>query len=145
MPASVAASISPEDLADGRKLIDGKTIRTIVQQNLTASSGLVALAGGGLSASTPVVLSYISEFTTVASANDSCALPPAIQGLEYEIVNSGAQTLRVYCNAANPANAGAADNIVAAGGANSTYVSVPANAVGVFSATALGRWKSQNQ
>jgi hypothetical protein len=149
MPASLAASLNVADLVPGSHLVDGSTLATIVKFNMTATTGLVALAGGGLSGLTPVVQTYINEFTTVASANDSCALPPCIQGMEYTIVNSGAQNLRVYCQVGNPNNLSAAgaplaDNIVSAGGANSTFVAIPPNGTGVFSAVALGRWKSQN-
>jgi hypothetical protein len=145
MPSSFTASLNPADLAPGPHLIDGATLVALVKNTLTALGNQAALAGGGLSANTPILSAYITEFTTVASANDSCALPNGLAGLEYEVVNSGAQTLRVYCQTANPNNAGAADNIVSQGGVNSTYIAVPANAVGVFSCTTLGRWKSQNQ
>ncbi len=145
MPASVAASINPADMVPGEHLIDGSTIAMMIKQNLTGTTGLTALAGGGLSANTPIIQGYISEFTTVATTNDSCTLPPAVAGLEYEIVNSGAQTLRVYCQTANPNNAGAADTIIPLAGGTATYTAIPANAVGIFSAVGLGRWKSQNQ
>ena len=150
MPSAYVGTLNPNDTQPGQRLIDGGTIKSMVQQSLTATTGVTALAGGGLSGSTPVVSTYITEVTTTASANDSIALPNAVQGLEYEIVNSGAQNLRVYCQTANQNNISAtgavlADTIIPLAGGTATYVTIPANAIGIFSAVRLGYWKSQNQ
>ena len=149
MPGSFQASLNSADLQGGEHLIDGNTVSAIVKQSISGQSSLTALAGGGLSANTPVCSLYINEFTTVASANDSCQLPLAIAGVEVTVINSGAQNLRVYANNGNPNNLNAsgtpiADNIVALGGGNNTYVTLAANAFGVFSCPVLGKWKSQN-
>ena len=141
--------INPLDLQSGKQLIDGATIAALVKQNNTGVTSQVALAGGGYAGATPVNY-YITEFTTVASANDSCVLPLALSGIEVTVINSGAQNLRIYCNNANPNNLNAAgspiaDTIIAlAGGAGVTYVTLPAAGFAVFSCSGVGRWKSQN-
>lgn len=145
---SFAGTLNANDLSPGAKLIDGGTLAAMVKQVASGQGGLTALAGGGIVGAT-LIQAYISEFTVVASGNDSALLPPALSGLEYEIVNSGASTLRVYCSNGNPNNLSAgvaqADNIVNLAGGNATFIAIPANAVGVFSCATLGRWKSQNQ
>ena len=150
MPQSISGLYSAADLQPGEHYIDGATIKLIINQDQSAQSGLVALAGGG-SVGAPILSQYISEFTTVAHANDSCLLPYALAGAEIEIINSGAQNLRVYAQTANPNNLSSAglsiaDYIVPLGGTPTvTFVTIAPNAIGVFSCTALGRWKSQNQ
>src|ERR1700753_3431115 len=130
----------------GQQLIDGQDILTLNQLSNSGKGGLTALAGGGLSAATPLAPAYINEFTVVASANDSCVVPPAIAGLEVTIINSGAQNLRVYCQNSNPGNGGAADTIIPeAGGAGVAFITVSAAGIAVLSCAMVGRWKSQFQ
>jgi len=145
---SFSGLLNPNDLTPGPRLIDGSTIAALVQQNNTGNTGLTALAGGGYTGATPCS-NYINEFTTVASANDSAVLPSAIAGIEITVINSGAQNLRLYCSTGNQANLNAsgvaqADTIIPQGGGTATYITIPANGTAVMSATALGRWKSQN-
>jgi len=136
--------LNPLSLQPGLHLIDGQDVQQIVNQNNSGQGNLTAKAGGGLNGAVPAS-AYINEFTVVASANDSCVLPPAISGIEVTVINSGAQNLRVYANGANVANAGAADGIVPlAGGATQPYVTIAPAGCGVFSCPVVGRWKSQN-
>lgn len=140
---SVQGLISPLSLQPGPRLIDGADIATIIQTMASGKGGLTALAGGGLPGATPCT-AYINEFTTTATTNDSCVLPPAIPGLEVTVINSGAQTLRCYGNGNNPGNGNAADTIIPlAGGAGAAFIAIPAAAVSVFSCATIGRWKSQ--
>jgi hypothetical protein len=132
--------------SQGVGLQDGQDLVKIAQSTASGKGGLTALAGGA-QAGSPILSSYITEFTVVASANDSCQLPPALAGEEFTVINSGASNLKVYAalvNAGNPA--AVADTIIAlAGGAGVASVVIPPNAIGVFSCPTVGRWKSQNQ
>jgi hypothetical protein len=89
-------------------------------------------------------VTYIAEFTTVATNADSAVLPPAIGGNEITVINSGAASLRVWADQNNPNNGNVADTLVnAAGSSANGYVDIAANGYNVFSSTAIGRWKSQ--
>lgn len=150
MVASVSGLVDPTDLSPGKHLVDGNTLSTILKASSSGIGGLTALAGGGSVGATQIN-AYITEFTTVASANDSAIAPPALSGTEIEVINSGASNLRLYCqtsNANNPNAAGSpqADTIIPlAGGAGVGFITIAAGAVGVLSCATLGRWKSQNQ
>lgn len=149
MPAtSFQGTINPLDLQSGKQLIDGATIAALVKQNNTGLGAQVALAGGGYPGATQVN-AYITEFTTVASANDSCVLPLSLAGIEVKVINSGAQTLRIYCSTGNPNNLTAlgapiADAIIPLAGGSVAFIALPANGIAVFSCPTIGRWKSLN-
>jgi hypothetical protein len=144
--ASFIGTLTIENQGVG--LQDGQDLVKLAQANSSGKGGLTALAGGA-QAGSPVLNAYITEFTTVASANDSCQLPPALAGEEFTVINSGAANLKVYAalvNAGNPAVPAVADTIIAlAGGAGVGSVVIAPNAIGVFSCPTVGRWKSQNQ
>ncbi len=152
MPGVTSKSVLAllNNTSPGAQLLDGSDLATIVQATASGKGALIATPGGGVTVATKVTTS-ISEFTTVASANDSCVLGPAIAGAEYQVINSGAQNLRVYANPANLANPDANGNgqadliIAAAGGAGAAFITVAANATGDLICSTLGRWKSLNQ
>lgn len=152
MPGPTAKSVLGllNDTTPGYRLLDGSDLATIVSVIASGKSGLTALAGGG-SLNAPQISTFLTEFITVASANDSCMLPNAIAGLECQIINSGAQNLRVYANTTNDANLDASGNplpdtiIPLAGAPGVAFITVAANAAADVVCTALGRWKSLNQ
>ncbi len=76
-------------------------------------TGVVALAGGGLSAATPQLSYGLNEVDTCASDSDSVVMPPAIPGSQGTVVyNASGHTLAVFGAASNPSNANAADVII---------------------------------
>lgn len=146
MPTTVAGLFS--DLQSGARLLHGGDLKRVVDLVASAKTGITALAGGGQVGATQLS-AYINEVTTVATANDSVQLQPALAGMEVTVVNSGANALRVYAYPANPNNTiqGAPQNdaiVPLAGGATTNFVTVPAGGYANFLAMSLGRWKSQN-
>ena len=65
----------------GYRLIDGGDLLTLVNDLYSYQSGITALAGGGLSGA-PIMINNYSQIDTVATTNDSIALPPATPGTE---------------------------------------------------------------
>lgn len=89
-------------LISSRQLISGDHINHIGDLLTSFAGSLVALAGGGLSALTPVFNAAFNEVTTVATINDSYALPIAKVGLIITVTNSGAATMNIFANSALP-------------------------------------------
>lgn len=100
------------DFFGGPKLITGAQLSLLANTTCSAQANIVAIAGGGLSASTPVLNATFNSIDTVASANDSVALPAAIPGKFVTIANMGAQTLAVFAQTSNASNSGVADKII---------------------------------
>lgn len=100
------------DFFGGPKLITGAQLALLANTTCSAKAGIVALAGGTLTANTPVLNSTFNSVDTVASNNDSVALPAAIPGKFVSIANMGASTLAVFAQTSNVSNGGAADQIV---------------------------------
>jgi hypothetical protein len=61
----------------------------------TATTGIVARAGGLRPAATPL-RSAINHITVCATANDSVALPAAVGGQVIIVINTGAASAQVY-------------------------------------------------
>lgn len=150
MASSLLSTLNPGSTTPGFRLIDGSDIASIMQYFGSAKTGIVALAGGG-AVGAPALNAYINKVTVTASANDSVMLPPAIAGLEIQIINAGAQNLRVYCSTGNINNLTSggvpiADTIIAlAGGAGVGFITVAAAAVADLLCPLLGEWKSTVQ
>jgi hypothetical protein len=128
----------------GPSLIDGSDLRRFFDMVLGAQNGVVAKAGGGVAAATPLRNGF-NQIDTVATAADSVMLPPAIVGAWCWIYNDGAASMNVYNSQANPQNGGAADFIVAHG-VTTPSAGNAAQAVGVghtslFVCMQLGMWK----
>jgi hypothetical protein len=97
----------------------------------SAVDGLTALAGGA-QAGTPLQYA-INRFTTVASAADSCQLPPATVGREVIVINAAAaNALAVFPQTGEVINALAA---------NAAF-SLAANKVATFFCAVAGTWNS---
>lgn len=129
----------------GPQLVWGDDIALLLSLCGSSKGAQVAAAGGGAVNATKIA-AYITEFTTVATTNDSAILPPAIGGSEFTVINSGAQTLRLFCQTSNQANANAAaDAIITLAGSSVASIDVAANAVAVVSCATTGRYKSQVQ
>ena len=99
--------------------------------------GMTAKAGGGQAGATQID-SMFCVFQTVASANDSAQLPPAIaakRGLGIAVVNASTKPMQIY------AQNGSSDTINAIAG--STGVSQMPNSVVYYSVGAAGTWQAQ--
>jgi hypothetical protein len=79
-----------------RQLILGSDMNALFDMFTSFAGGLIALAGGGLSAKTPIFNAAYNEVDTVATAADSYALPPAKVGLCVTVTNSGAASMTVF-------------------------------------------------
>lgn len=74
------------------------------------ADGLTATAGGGQNGAAALT-TELSRVTTVATAGDSVALPPAIPGLMLVVTNHGANAMQVYGTGTDTIN----DNASASG------------------------------
>lgn len=98
-----------------------------------AYDGLTARAGGGQASATQ--LNYgINRLSTVATLNDSAALPPAIAGAQVIVINDGAAAAKIY--GVN----GGSDTID--GTAGSTGVTLTNNKRTTFECLTNGKWIS---
>jgi hypothetical protein len=101
-------------------------------QTFSSTDGLVAHAGGGQGAGTPIV-SMQNLFTTVASAGDSGLLPSAKVGMQIDVVNKTATSMNVFPASGETINGQAANTAVAVvGGAQGS--------VTVFFCGTAGQW-----
>lgn len=88
----------PQIFVDGFRLIDGTALNNaLATPTWQNSPAITALAGGGLSASTPSLVVGVNYLSAVASANDSVVLPKAVAGEVVYVKNSVATNARVYC------------------------------------------------
>lgn len=144
MPNSVLQQFN---FVSGLRLISGGDLIQLVNLLYFTESGLTAGAGGTQALALPLPAVSVAEISTVASANDSILLPPAVIGLEVTLINDGANSMQVFGVPSNPNNAGAGDTIAAA---NSTAQQATATGVAHASAAsftyicfAAGKWKQR--
>jgi len=110
-------------------------------------NGMIAFAGGGQIAATPITNSY-SRFVTVATTADSAVLPGAGPGLEYVVKNAAAtNSMNIFPAAASQGGfPGNGPNIPAGDKINSLAVNVAfALAAGKsvrFFCVAPGTWET---
>ena len=108
-----------------RQLLSGNWANAIsnLLTTTTGSTPITALAGGGLSAATPVLNNAFNELGVVANANDSVVLPLAKAGLKIGVINSGNQSAQIFANGTDTIN-GTAGNVgvALASGATAIYV-----------------------
>lgn len=125
----------------GDRLIDGGDLQQLVKFTASGGSGITALAGGGQPGAT-MLSQYISRVDTVASAGDSVQLPPAMTGMEVQVINNTATSLNIFPNANNPYS-GASDTTATL--ASSTYnanaQALAGNGVAIFVCAVSGQWK----
>lgn len=85
----------------------------VLQGGMNRRDNIVAFAGGG-KASATALTNTLNRIVTVASANDSVVLPPAIAGSEVTVINAGANTAAVFSKGTDTIgtnNAATADTI----------------------------------
>lgn len=129
----------------GLRLIDGgDLLNLLINTGADPRNSVKALAGGGQVGATQL-RGGLSNVITVASDNDSVALPVAIPGVICQIINTGGHSLQVFGNISNPNNAGAGDTIAAhnstAQTVTATGVAQPTANVGIYYCFATGQWK----
>lgn len=126
----------------GLRLIDGGDLSQFAAFNHQTTSGLTALAGGGLSSSTTKLNFGYNEVSTCATDSDSVVLPYALPGAEITVWNDTAHTLAVFARLANPDNNNVDDLIVPqnsdSGAASQTVATV---LVAKFICFKAGVWK----
>jgi hypothetical protein len=72
---------TPQRLQAGQRLADDDALNTILATPMWQTNpSITALAGGALSASTPVLTLGSNTLTSVASGSDSVVLPKAVAG-----------------------------------------------------------------
>lgn len=130
----------------GFALQDGGLLQQMSDRlfSATGASPLTALAGGGLSALTPLLSKGYNRISVCATNADSVVLPLAIPGTAVYVDNDGAADARVYAQTDNPDNADAADLIVAYNGltgAAAAYQSQATVKSALYVCTTLGYWK----
>ena len=88
----------------GRQLLPGSRLNCIDDQ-LNSYQEITALAGGTLTAATPVINASNVSLQVVATGGDSVVLPPAKTGLKIAIVNNGAAAAQIFGNGTDTINA----------------------------------------
>lgn len=111
MPATHLAYLPSLQTGRGSGLIDSTELSKFFNMVLGARNGIVAHAGGGVAAATPLSLGF-NQVDTVATAADSVLLPPAIVNAWVWVVNNGAASLSMYNLQSNPQNGGAVDSVI---------------------------------
>jgi len=75
---------------------------------VSCTNNLVAKAGGGQSASTPVT-TVINRYSVAATVGDSATLPVAQGGMQITITNAGASSMNVFPNTGDSINSAGAN------------------------------------
>lgn len=124
---------TPQRLQPGQRLADDDAINfALANPQWETNYGITALAGGALSASTPVLMLGANTVTTVASGADSVVLPSAVAGSVVFVVNAGASAMQVFGKGSDTIN----------GTAGATGISVANNKRILFVAVTNGKWFS---
>jgi len=77
-----------------------------------AVGGVTAKAGGGQSGATQIT-GNITRVATVATTGDSILLPTALAGMQFTVINAGANSLNVFPATGDAINALGANNAFA--------------------------------
>lgn len=122
----------PNRFQSGYRLEDGAALNAaLATPMLQTNYGITALAGGALSANTPVLVLGANVVSTVATAGDSVVLPPAAAGsVVYMLNGDSADAVKVYGNGSDTIN----------GTAGATGVSYAAAKRVMFIAVTNGVW-----
>ena len=122
----------PDRLPNGYALQDGSILEGLLATpQWQTNYGITALAGGGRSSSTPVLVLGLNVVTTVTTAADSVVLPSAVAGSIVYLLNAdSADAVQVFANASDTIN----------GTAGATGVSYAAAKRVLFIAVSDGVW-----
>jgi hypothetical protein len=123
----------PQRLQAGQRLADNDALNEIIATpTWQTTPGITALAGGGLSANTPVLNRGINSVTTAANVGDSVVLRSALEGAVVLFRNATANAVQVFGNGSDTIN----------GTAGATGISVAANKSILFFSPVNGVWFS---
>lgn len=118
----------------GRQLPDGNALNQVSGAIGSNESGKTAGAGGTRAAAYPINAAC-TQFSTVATAADSCVLPVAYPGCECYIANNdAADSLQVFANGSDTITT----NVTIVAGA--TGVALAAGATALFKCVVAGNW-----
>lgn len=146
MPSPLITTLASyfTDFFGGPKMITGQQLNLLRHFTTSGKAGLVAKASGGQAGATPLP-ARINSVDTVANANDSVALPPAIVGLEIIVINNTTTSMQVFGAASNPNNGGAGDTIAIQGStvqvATGTGVAQAGGVKASYFCATLGQWQ----
>jgi hypothetical protein len=128
----------PQPFLPGPQLIDGSKLNTALAAGLSSyTDSIVALAGGGATGATQLT-SIINRVTTVATANDSVMMPVSAPGTTVKVLNSGANTLKLFANTVSALQSGVLDTLNGTAGA--TGITVAAGQAAELSCYSAGAW-----
>jgi hypothetical protein len=144
MPQSHLAYLPSLQTGRGASLIDSTELSKFFNMVLGCKSGIVAHAGGGQSAATPLSLGF-NEVDTCATAADSVQLPPAILNAWCWVYNGGAASLSIYSLGSNWQNGSVTDVTIPHGvvppNAGTAAVTLAVGHTSLFVCMMLGVWK----
>jgi len=98
--------------------------------SVTALDNLTAKAGGGQALATPTSASQFNRVATVATANDSVKLGPAVAGSLAILYNGSANAMQVFGNGTDTIN----------GSPAATGISQAGNSMGIYVCFSSGQW-----
>lgn len=125
----------------GDRLVDGGDCQQLVKFTASGGIGITALASGGQPGAT-MLTQYINRVDTVANAGDSVQLPPAMSGMEIQVINNTTTSLNIFPAANNPYT-GASDTsaTLASSTYNANAQALAGNGVAIFICAISGQWK----
>lgn len=126
-------------------MIDVGEVAQMINLLFTTKGGITATAGGGQSGAFPLTATW-NSIDTVATAADSVMLPQALPGrFVFVLNNQTTNSLQVFGQPTNPANANAGDTITPSSSstpaATGTGVAHAVNKVALYVCMELGNWK----
>jgi hypothetical protein len=128
----------------GSGLIDATEMSKFFNMVLGCVNGIVAHAGGGVAAATPLNLGF-NEVDVCATAADSVVLPPAIINAWSWVYNGGAASMNVFNLQSNSQNNSLTDVIIPHGvttpNAGTAAVALAAGHTSLFVCMTVGVWK----
>jgi len=117
----------PDRLPNGYALQDGYVLENLLATpQWQTNTPITALAGGGLSSTTPLLVLGSNDVTVVATAADSVALPSAVPGSVVFVANrDSTDSLRIYCQTTDTVEGAA--YVALAAGKRSLFIAVAVN------------------
>lgn len=115
----------------GPRLIDGDALnRALAYPREAYASGITALNGGTV-ATSPLIVESFTQIDTVAGAGHGVALPAAVPGASFVLVNAGANAMQVFARGGSTIN----------GTAGATGVSQGSGTTAQYVCARAGQWR----
>jgi hypothetical protein len=128
----------------GSGLIDATEMSKFFNMVLGCANGIVAHAGGGTAAATPLSLGF-NEVDVCATAADSVQLPPAILNAWCWVYNGGAASMNIFSLQSNAQNNSVTDVTIPHGvvtpNAGTAAVALAVGHTSLFVCMTVGVWK----